>query len=162
MNEIDEVLKAEKKGRDVIENLIRGKVANYEFTEWKYAVVDLFITGFTDSISAIEIKDREDYSSDTIEKLGGIYIMKHKYDSMMYIQDASGYTPYFIAIFKDKIVIWNLNNVDLNWTKDVLPNTTYGENKGEGIKDFAYLHLKDALRFYETKDFKEYSGRTNG
>lgn len=155
---MDLIEKAEKKGRDIVYNLIKDKVDNYEFTEWKYAAVDLFVTGFTDT-AAIEIKDREDYTADKIEELGGMYLMKNKYDSLMYIQDVSGYTPYFLAIFKDKIVMWNLNRLNIEWTKDVLPNTTYGENKGEGEKEFAYIHIKDAIRFYETKHYKQDSAR---
>lgn len=152
MNEIEEIKKAEKKGRDIVYNLIKGKVRRYEFTEITENV-DLFITGKTD-IVLVEIKDREDYSTDKIEKLGGQWIEKHKYDDMMRISK-KGYTPYFLAIFSDKIVLWRIDTLDIVWEKREVPVTTFGKKKGEmKIEDIGHLYLKDAVAKFSTKKYK--------
>lgn len=147
MNEFD---KAEEKGRKIIENLISEKCVRYEFQPTS-SKIDLYVTGFTD-IVAIEIKDRENYSSKDIEDLGGMFIMQHKYNSLT-ATTLSGYRPLFCAIFNDWIYFWDIMDINVTFHDRYLPNTEV-INTGKSTQSVACLSIKDAIARYETKNYR--------
>lgn len=151
MNKFDE---AEEKGRTIVERLISGHCINYEFQPTN-SKIDLFVTGLTD-MAAIEIKDREKYTSDDIEKFGGMYIMQHKYNSLT-ATTLSGYKPIFCSIFSDYIMMWDVNNVDITFHDEYLDNTNVIDT-GKSSQSVGYLHIKDAIAKYETRRYKDDSG----
>lgn len=148
----DYVKMAEDKGRRIIENLIKGRVMNYEFTQEPLNPIDLFVTGYTTTAS-IEIKDREKYTADFIENLGGHYIKKKKYDNLMKTME-SGYTPYFTAIFKDWIYVWDLTKITPEWEHKEMEINNFN-NKTKRDYEITYLHTSEAIKRYETHKYKD-------
>lgn len=144
---------AEKRGRSVIENMIRGKVENYEFTKGRYDHIDLFITG-TSGTFAVEIKNRRPYTSEQIEKYGGQYIMKHKWDDLMEAHEKSGYTPHFIAIYKDVIAIWDLTTLKPLWKVKEFDLSNY-QDDGKKIYEYSELMPSKANYKYKTEKYEQ-------
>lgn len=142
---------AEQKGRVIIKNLVDGRCERYEFTTDPHDHIDLYLTGFTD-MAAIEIKDRENYTADQVESFGGQYIMKHKFISLMQAAKL-GYRPIFIAIFKDRIMMWDLTDMTFEWKKKKLDRLNVAD---VGKKEYwqSELHLKDAIKEYETERYR--------
>lgn len=150
MTKFDE---AEEKGRSITERLISGNCLNYEFQPTN-SRIDLFVTGFTEK-AAVEIKDRERYTSEEIEGFGGMYIKWTKYCSLT-ATTLNGYKPIFLTIFKDKITMWDIANTDITWEDKYLPNTEV-INTGKSIQKVGYLHVKDAIAVYETENYRTIS-----
>lgn len=142
-------VEAENKGRKPIENLIKNKCVAYEFQSTK-SQVDLFVTGHTKT-AAIEVKDRERYNADEVEKFGGMYIKENKFNSLM-DTTISGYTPYFAVVFKDYIYLWDLTLINLEFHEEYL-KVTEVEDNGWSYQSVSNLHIKDAIVKYETKRY---------
>lgn len=147
MSEFD---KAEDKGRKIIENLIKDKCVAYEFQSTT-SKIDLYATGYT-ATAAIEIKDRERYNAEEVEKFGGMYIKETKYKSLTG-STLNGYTPLFFVIFKDWIYVWDITKVNLTFKNEYLDNTCV-INTGKSYQSISYLHLDDAIKRYRTIDYK--------
>lgn len=148
---MNEFQNAELRGRTVVENLIKEKVINYEFTKDPYNPIDLFITGSNGTFS-VEIKNRRPYTSEQIESYGGHWIMKHKWDDLMEAYENSGYTPYFLAIFQDIIALWNLTTIEPVWKEKEFERNNYTDHS---LKDYQYteLHLSSATHTYKTEKY---------
>lgn len=145
---MDKYTKEDKKGRNILIKLIESKGGIVEEAGDKESV-DLFATGHT--TAAIEVK-RRNYSSNKIEELGGNYIMKNKYERMMKYK--SKYEKImFSVVYTDYIYVWDITDMDFEWTTSVMKNATV-EDKGDSEQEHSYLHIKDAVRFYETKDYR--------
>ena len=139
-------------GRVIIVNLIETKGGKVE-EALCYDSVDLLSTGLT-CTAAIEVKDRsEKYMSTTIEKLGGNYIMKKKYDRMNELFKPNYDKLFFAVVFKDFIYLWDITDKDFEWEWKYLPNTTV-EDTGYSWQQCSYLHLKDAVAKFNTKKYK--------
>lgn len=149
---MDKFQEAELKGRTVVENMIKGKVYDYEFTKDPYYPIDLFITGHNGT-SAVEIKNRRPYTSEQIENFGGHYIMKHKWDDLMEAKEKSGYTPYFLAIFKDVITIWDLTTIEPMWKRKEFERNNI-DNHTLKEYDYTELHLSSATKTYKTEKYE--------
>ena len=155
MNKFD---KAEEKGRRIIENLIKNKCVNYEFQPTA-SKIDLFVTGLTD-MAAIEIKDRERYTAEQIEGFGGMYIKETKYCSLT-ATTLNGYKPIFCTIFKDIIVMWDLDGMNLQFHDEYLDNTCVIDT-GKSKQSVSFLHISAATATYQTELYKnEQSSREN-
>lgn len=138
---------AEVIGRTIVEKFISGHCINYEFTIDKFNHIDLFVTGYTKTAS-IEIKNRQTYTSTQIENYGGQYIWEEKYKALT-ATTISGYQPYFLAIYKDAIYLWDIMNIPMDFKPKKLPKATM-EDRGDADYRISYLHLKDGIR-YERK-----------
>lgn len=145
---------AEEKGRSVVERLISGHCVNYEFQPTN-SKIDLYVTGLTEK-AAIEIKNRQKYTSEDIEGYGGMYIKWTKYCSLT-ASTLNGYKPIFLSIFKDKIAMWDVMNQSIEWEEKYLDNTEVIDT-GKSIQKVGYLHINDAIRTYETDKYKDEQG----
>ena len=148
MNQFD---KAEEKGRRIIENLIKNKCVNYEFQPTA-SKIDLFVTGLTGT-AAIEIKDRERYTAEQIEGFGGMYIKETKYNSLT-ATTLNGYKPIFCTIFQDKIALWDLSDMELEFHNEYLANTCVLDT-GRSYQSVSFLHINDAIATYKTNLYKD-------
>lgn len=148
MNEFD---KAEIKGRSIIERLISGHCFNYEFQPTN-SKIDLYVSGLTDN-AAIEIKCRQRYTAEEIEKFGGHYIKYNKYCSLT-ASTIDGYKPFFCSIFKDKILFWDIMNTNITWEDKYLPNTEVVDT-GKSTQRVGYLHIADAVAEYDTSKYQD-------
>lgn len=144
---MDEYTKEDKKGRKIIIRLIESKGGMAEEAGDKESV-DVFATGLT--TAAIEVK-RRNYTSKQIEDLGGNYIMKSKYDRLIKYK-AKYDKVLFSAIYTDYIYVWDITDMDFNWTSSLLPNATV-EDKGDSEQEHSYLHIKDAVKRYKTEKY---------
>lgn len=133
---------AEVIGRTIVEKFISGHCINYEFTIDKFNHIDLFVTGYTKTAS-IEIKNRQTYTLNEINNLGGLFLPYHKYCALTGTT-VSGYTPYYLAIFKDEIVIWDISNYKPEWVEKELPKATM-EDRGTQTYKISYLKIEDAV-----------------
>ena len=137
-------------GRIVLNNLAKNKCKRLKFSGPK-GKIDAFATGYTKT-AAIEIKDRRNggYYAEEVERCGGQYIHKHKYDDLINAMVQSGYTPYLMAIFEDWIYFWDLTNLKLTFHEEWLKNTEVEDN-GWSWQLVSNLHIKDAIARYETR-----------
>jgi hypothetical protein len=144
----------EEKDREIVKNLFdylfeSNIVDNQLITDR----TDLKITGFTSTqtgIYNIEVKERT-FSSD---KYDTSFIEADKYEQLM---SDSNYTPLYIVIYSDLIVIWNLNKINLKELKKEfkkMNKTTYSINSIEKVwKEVYHLPLDQFNKKYKRNNY---------
>lgn len=147
---------SERLGRDIVIKEIEKRNGKWEETPDRFNPVDIYSTAATGDIGVIEVKYRDNYSSEQIESFKdgkGYLLEKGKYDSLMSIYEASGYTPIYWVILDDIQLVWDLRNIsDLTVYSDPYPNVTVTEKKYTKYKDSIYLKRYDTIREYPRED----------
>jgi len=141
------VYKQEEKDRGIVRNLFNDLFKNVTI---EYLPIsgrtDLKITGCTTNntgIYNIEIKERwfESFLYPTC------FLEVEKYKEL--VKD-SNYTPLYICIYNDWIMVWNLNKIDMNLIQKeikLMNKKTYSNNKEKVEKEVYNLPLSLAKKY---------------
>jgi|GEM_PF-2601967 len=145
----------EEKDREIVKNLF-----DYLFESNiidKQSITDrtdLKVTGYTSTsqtgIYNIEIKERT-FNSD---KYDTSFIEADKYEQLM---SDSNYTPLYIVIYTDYIIIWNLNKIDLKSLKKEfkkMNKTTYSTDRIDKVwKEVYHLPINNNNKKYNRNTY---------
>lgn len=101
-----------------------------------------YYSGFTKT--KVELKKRKHLHTKKWEgRPDGFIFEKTKYDDLMLATDCPDKT--FITIFLDKVVIWNIGVMNLEFKPDLLSKNTANNPKNEKkLKDVVYLTIEQA------------------
>lgn len=137
---MDEYQKAENAGRKKFKDAF-GEYYTIDFTDKQYDRVDFYMTANTPSKQTYvgEIKNYEDRP---YAKYVDYAIDYDKVKNITSIAAAEDRIPVLAVFFSDVDVVWNLNDVDFESTKEWMNVNKDGQHYGKERENSLMTHLK--------------------